>query len=276
MPFVPFDDSQTPAAVNAPSGSSKPNYDTSGWDNWRQGVEITLPKFLYGSSMPRMWDGNLDLSHQVEVVTYGQALDFVQGDPVGLGSKFEDLPQFNPVAYIVLGNDYPLPIVFNDGPMKSDEAQIEPLTIPFKLKTNEGPYYIHDVHGSLEDGNNTDNVRGDTSRVSQFIDYDPPLVVRPFLDMGGNDIGGVVVEQYTAMEQRVIRPFDDTGDQAVLRQLSNQDPDFQGAVAQLQINLKDDIRPAGQRSSTAGYTYAGPNSAQYGTDSVAFGGWMLG
>lgn len=277
MAFTPFDDNQTPARVDHPTGSGKANYDTSGWDNWRQGVEITLEKFLYGSSMPRMWDGNLDLTHQIPLVTYGQALNFIDGNPLGLESKFEDLPLFNPVAYITLGPDYPLPIVFNDGPMKSDEAQIEPLTIPFKMRTNEGPYYVHGVHASLEDGSNLDNLNGDTSRVSQFVDFDPPLVVRPFLDQGGGELGGVRIDQYIAIDmQRIIRPFDDTGDQVVLRQLSNQSPEFQTAIAPLQINNRDNLNPSGQRSMPSGYTYSGPNAALYGTDSVTFGGWMLG
>lgn len=285
MTFVPFDDNQTPPQINHPTGSSKQNYDTSTFDKFRQGVEMTLPQHLLGSSEPKLWDGNPDLSHQREDITYGQAQDFVEGNPFGLGAAFEDLPEFNPVAFIVLGPNYPLPIVFNDGPMESGEAQIEPLTIPFKIQpTTEGPYYIHQFHGNLDEGNNSDNLNRDGGFIVQFIPYTPAPVTRYFLDQGGGKFGTAIIPQFVAIDvQKLIIPYDDTKSLAIVQQLTNQSASFQTAIAPLQINLKTDLRPNGNRSAPAGYSYYNPGSPgsppggiQYGTDSIAFGGWALG
>lgn len=273
MSFTPFDDSQTKTRFPEPSGEG---YDTSTWDNYRQGVEITNEKFRFLSTQPKFWAGVV--GSQEKIITYGQPQGYVEEDPVGLGSKFKDLPLFDPSAYIVLGPNYPLPIVFNDGPIEQTAATIEPLAIPFKKHSNEGPYYAHAIRGELEDGNDFDNpMFPASSRIEQFVDVRPPTNVLFFLDEGGGYFGNIRRDQYIAGIDRRVIPFDDNlGNSPDVRlQTTNS---FMHMLIKNSLNAveEDELLPYAKKSASAGYSYYGRDIGLYGTDSVAFGGWIRG
>ena len=53
--------------------------------------------------------------------------------------------------------------------------------------------------------------------------------------------------------------------------------DFIAKLKLLHIELDDDIRETyTQKSATAGYSVYGPQQSLYGTDSIAFTGWLRG
>lgn len=178
--FTPFNDTDQPRVEAAITNfvSATQGYDTTVYDRFRQGVSMRTGRHVYSTTQPKIWSGNL--KHAIKVVTIGQARDFTEfeNDP-----KFEELPEFNPVWYIQ-DPDYPFPIIFNNGPQQEEEAIVEPFTIPFRKTDVEGPFYPRTPKASLEDGNNFDNLDGGTTRVLQFIEYDPPREPRFFLDEG--------------------------------------------------------------------------------------------
>jgi hypothetical protein len=271
MYFSPFDDSQTRTRPPSPTESG---YDTSGVDIYRQGVEITTNRFRFLGSQPKLWSG--ETSGYVEVVTYGQNPGAIEGNVLGLESKFEDMPEFNPVAYLSLGVSYPLPIVFNDGPSEETEATIEPLAIPFKKPSNEGPHYAHAIRGSYEDGNSEGWVVKSTNVIEQFVDLRPGVDSRFFLDEGADSFGNIPREPFVADVGYVPVPFDDTATYSPDNKLTTSDTAIRDFVRDGSQMGEIDFLPYGKKSAPAGFSCYGMNAGQYGTDSVAFAGWGLG
>ena len=270
--FTPFDDSQQ--VIYIPTDADTGGTDTSGIDAYRQGVEIKTNKQRFFSTQPKIWSGDFD--HVVDLHVLGQARSFVEFDNSPL---FQDLPEFDPVSFIVLGLDYPLPIVFNDGPQEEEETIIMPLTIPYRKNSNEGPFYAHRVAGQLEDGNNFDTIFGNSNRTTQFKDYLNPLQQRYFLDEGeaiwGSVSNGIVTDGYTFGQERLIRAFDDNQANALPR-TTNATSDLLAVLNTLDYNLGQDMRPLGTRSANANTFVYGRDSAIYGTDSITFLGTTRG
>lgn len=287
--FFPFDDGgednlSVLVAINSQSGSG---YNTAPFDRFRQGVELTTARQLYESNQPKLWSGNLN--HYTRTTTFGQARSWTEYE----NSKVHDdqVIPFDPLLYIEDPEHYPMPIYFNDGPQQEEECIIEPLTIPFRKSPQEGALPAHRPKGNLEDGNAFDSPQGATNRVLQFVEYAEPLTPRFFLDAGQEYIGSnpedlddkIILEGFVPYIVRLGDPFNDTEDEKIVDQVEVGDPGladndaFEAALKALKIELDDDIRETyTQKSATAGYSIYGPDMARYGTDSIAFGGWMRG
>jgi len=276
--FVPFQDTDAPRVQKAIQNhaNTTQGYNTAIYDQYRQGVSIRTSRHLFSTTQPKLWAGNL--KHAVRVETIGQARDFTEfeDDP-----KFEELPKFSPVWYIQDEN-YPFPIVFNNGPQQEEEAIIEPFTIPFRKANPFGNFVPRTPKASLEDGNNFENYDGGTTRVEQFIEYNQPRTPRFFLDEGVEYFGenvatAIVIDGYVAFIQRDADPFDDTKDEQIVEQINTTDATFISRLKELNFDLSEDIRGTfSKKSATAGGDVYGPDSARYGTDSVAYRGLIRG
>lgn len=251
MSFTPFDDTQSKPRQPQPTNSG---YDTTSWDVFRQGVEISTNKFRFLGTQPKLWSGNIDGSS--DFVTYGQAPSTIDANSIGLESKFNDASNFDPISFVSMGSAYPLPIVFNDGPAQELEAILEPLTIPFRRNTNEGTYHAHAIRGELEDGNNFDSfIALSTNRIEQFSEYSVPINTSFFLDEGPGYFGNISRNPYASGIEKILTAYDDT---------------------KCDSARDSGILSLNKKSMSAGYTYYGLNAGQVGTDSIAFGGWGLG
>lgn len=271
MPFTPFDDQRYPARPPRPT---RDGYNTSAWDQYRQGVEIINDRFRFLGTQPKIWSGNTDGA--VSVTTYGQACGAIEGNSLGLKSKFLDLPNFNPVAYISQGTTYPVPIQFNEGLFQQDEAVIEPLAIPFRQQSNEGPFYAHAVRGEIEDGNNFDSyIYRSSNQIEQFVEISFPKDPRFFLEEGGDYFGNVRRDPYVADIERRFTPFDDILPYTIDKKLQTVNPTILG-LATKGAQTSAGLLPYGKKAAAAGWSYYGLNAGQYGTDSIAFGGWSRG
>lgn len=267
MKYTPYDDTQSSLRSGA---SVEAGYSTSGWDLYRQGIEISTDRFRFMGSQPKFWSGNT--SGYTDVVTYGQNPGSIESNVTGLESMYQDMPKFNPAAYIQLGAAYPLPIIFNDGPGEQLEATIEPFAIPFKKHSNEGPVYAHAVRAEMEGGNRQGN---STNIAEQFIELNPVESLGFFLDEGADYFGNIPKEPYIADIAAASTPFDDTLSQALGNRLTSTDE----TLRQIIIGAGDsteDLLPYGKKSASAGGSYYGPNTALYGTDSITFAGWSAG
>jgi len=279
MNIRPFDDSRQIVRAPKPT-SSGPKFP---FDHLRQGVELRNIKDIFNSTQPKLHAGFQNendgefitdrLSHVINLTTYGQALGTIaRNDDI----KFLDLPKFNPVAFIEMQDSYPYPILFNDGPAAQEEAIMEPLTIPFRLKTNEHPNYCaHRINGTLEDGNNFSGLDKGASRIQSYVELKPPTSPVFFLDMGCDDFGGIKIEGYISPNKRLIRPYDDTQQESIVNTIQTNDADFINALYQLDINNDEDLRGFELGCATAGFVY-GDNTPNIGTNSVAFGGLLRG
>lgn len=272
--FTPFDDSQQ--VIYVPTDSDTGGIDTREIDSFRQGVEIQTNKQRFVGNQPKIWAGSLD--HIVNVNTIGQARSFVEFENSLL---FEDMPIFNAVNYINSNGTYPLPIIFNDGPQAEEEARMEPITIPFRKNSPEGPFYAHRVAGTLEDGNDFDTIFKSSNRISQFESYQSPLQYRVFLDEGaqlwgdGQTSDKIPTPNYTPGTETILRAFDDTTIDDV-QESTQATTDLLNVLLQLEMNLDMDMRPPRTRSANANTFIYGRNAKVYGTDSITFLGRTRG
>ena len=270
--YFPFDDSYQISYV--PTDSNTGGSETELIDRFRQGSELKTNRQRFMGMQPKIWSGDLD--HVVNVTTVGQARSYTEFENSKL---FEDLPIYNAVSYIVLGPNYPLPIVFNEGPQQEEEAYMEPLTIPYRKNSPEGPFFVKRIAGSVEDGNNLDSIQKHTNKVTQFIELDAPLQARPFLDEGtfywGTPQEGIVIDGYISQDQRVLQPFDDTSTDDVVQNIPNISDDMFEVLLRMNVNLNGDIRPSRTKGSPAGTDVYGPYSSS-GIDSIAFSGMARG
>jgi len=266
-------------------GQTGSSMDTSGIDHIRQGVEMRTMKHWLGSNQPKIWTGNIQ--HITQLHTYGQARSWVEYDNT-IAWQDEQI-EFNPLLFITDNSTYPLPIVFNGGPMDAEEAIIEPLTIPYRSEKNyiEGSLPVHRPKGNFEDGNPTSDNPQSNNRIMQFIEYDAPLTPSPFLDAGQQYFGAgaledcIILEGYVAFTIRHGKPFDDTHDEEIVNQLNIDittpgSVDFMTQLKLLSVELDEDLRgDYVRKSATAGYTVYGAQ-ARYGTDSLAYLGSYRG
>lgn len=276
MAFTAFDDTQTVVRTQAQAGASGAVFP---YDHLRQGVEITNTRHLYVGTQPKLWAGTNNFNdtakttntvdHGVRIVTYGQALGFIEHDG---HSRFKDLPKFDAATYLSMGDDYPKPILLNEGPMQQEECIIEPFVIPYRLKTNEGPIFSRRVRAELEDGNNFLDPGRSANRIQQFSEMRDPVTPVYFLDLGQEEFGGIRIDGFVTATQRLNYPFDDTQLESVVDKIDAEDSGLTGKLLELDINLDDDLRPFGYKSACAGFVYG----TSAGTDSIAFGGTTRG
>lgn len=267
--FVPFDDTlQPPEKVVQ---GSAPRTDTRSIDYYRQGIELKTSRHVFGSNQPKIWGGEVDwfgvLHHDQNTNSFGQAVDFTQYEGSHL---WHDLPNFSPADYIVSGSDYPLPIYFNGGPAKQQEAIMEVMEIPFRLPSLEGAHPMRSVKGSRD----------------LVVDHFIPLgnsntyLMTPWLDqgevvMGDTLSGSIVYPGYVAPEKVINLVFEDTTSQDIMVADLHFQQSVTGSMKAL-VSTDNRLLPMGKRSACAGYSHYGPNQARYGTDSSAFAGWTRG
>lgn len=271
--FTPFNDATDSILVARAVlkfESTREGVNTRQIDAYRQGVELRGYRELYGSSQPKLWSGNI--RHYTRTNPIGQARSWVEYENSLI---WEELPEFNPVAYLSSGDSYPTPIYFNDGPQSEEEAIIEPLTIPYR-KDHSGPFFPRQIHGTLEDGNNFETLDRRSNRIEQFVDYQDPLQVRYFLDEGQETMGGITIHGYVAYQETLIRPWNETKDEEIVKQVNTTNSDFISVLNRLDFDLSEDIRQKFTVKSTTAGTIIDAGNARYGTDSIAYAGLLRG
>lgn len=286
--YKPFNESNTEnkriAVLTTISATLAGAMNTSEIDNFRQGVEISTQLYRYKGFGPKIWAGNINGFTSVK--TIGQAVSFTEHYN---DKKFNDLLTiFNPVAYINLSRSYPMPLIFNDGPQKNNEASLQPFSIPFfdKNAANEHEL-IHAIRGSVEDGNQDPlYLNGRTNQIKQFIPfYEVSNSFKAFYDdgeylLGDTVSGSIKIDGYILQDNSVLKPFDDLGTQKLLYQYNNLSTDmrtFLETSFSSSLDLDDDIRENyNQKSAPAGFDVYGPNSSRYNTDSITYANTFRG
>lgn len=283
LEFKPFNESPV-KAVQITTVTRTGSMDTTEIDAFRQGVEISSETYRFKGLGAKIWAGNI--KGYTSIKTIGQSVSFTEYKN---DKKFNDLlVKFNPVSYIELGENYPYPLIFNEGPQQNKEASIQPFTIPFRngRDTNEAQDVAHQVRGSVEDGNqNNLYVNGYTDKITQFVPfYNAAQEHSPFLDegdytFGDTEDGGIKIQGYLNSAEINIVPFDDRSTRKLLDQFTNVSDDLFIVLTQKSssIDLDEDLRENYyQKSATAGRDVYGPGQARTGSDSIAFTGFLLG
>lgn len=283
LEFAPYNESPV-KAVQVLTASMSGAMDTREIDSFRQGVELSTEAYRFKGLGAKIWAGNI--KGYTIIRTLGQALSFTEYKN---DKRFNDLlVRFNPVSYIELGENYPYPLIFNEGPQQNKETSIQPFTIPFRngRDSNESQDVAHQVRGSVEDGNqNNLQLNGYTNRITQFVPfYNASYEYSPFLEEGETRFGSTVsgsikIDGYVDATEVNIVPFDDRGTHKLLDQFSSSDTQLLIVLrhSSSQMDLDEDIRENYyQKSATAGNDVYGPNMGRAGTDSITFNGWFRG
>lgn len=189
------------------------------------------------------------------------------------------------------------PIYMNGGPQLSEEAVIEPLPIPYHLATNESPQELgRGFFATIEGGNVGDERRFGSSVTNQRVDRDllsTDNKKRPFLEQGAVDffirdpdnqnhiLNVVHARPGFVQDQTVFAKIEPWRDEAPGLYWARETAtvDLVGKTQHLLGNYTTDdteLQTRDKRSSTAGFSYYGPNAGYYGTDSVAFGNLLRG
>jgi len=251
-------------------------------DQFRQGVDISLPKYQFIGMQPKLWSGNI--CGFTRVNTYGQFENYVEftGDP----SYNDEKRKFDPVSYINNYQDYPYPLAFNDGPAQGYEASLEPFTIPFRKNTNEDfKMPARGIKGAFGDFEGFE-----VGQSQEYYEYTTHNHCDWFfLDSGTRYIGDgavedkIVIDGYVSFDEECISAFNDTRSNGpqnpLIDYLSSPDGSLISVLmsSSMDWNLDEDIRGTyTNRSTSAGYTVYGPSQRIYGTDSVSYNGWLRG
>jgi hypothetical protein len=255
-------------------------------NNQRQGVELRTSADIYNSSQVKIWagkikrDGVIEQGYlETEILGYGQPLSFTA---TYFQSDFTERQiKFDPVAYVSNSLLYPFPIELNGGLPSQDTNILEPFTIPFRLPNTENNYFAKGIHGTLDEGPESDGLGKGNRIISQFIAYyDVNIESVPFLDEGqqiiGDPSGAVYFPGYVPTNQGQIAGYTEKPNNFDLF-IITASADFRSALETLDYSRDEDIRQTFVRkSAAAGYDSYGPGMARIGTDSIAYASRLRG
>lgn len=249
-------------------------------NNQRQGVELRTTVDIYNSSQAKIWagtirrDGTIEQGYlETEYVGYGQALSFTA--TYYKASFTEKQINFDPVAYVSNSLVYPFPIELNGGLPSQDTNVLEPFTIPFRLPSTENNYYAKGIHGTFDQGPESDGLGKGNRVISQFVNYyDTNTESVPFLDNGqqiiGDPAGAIYLPGYVTTNQGQIPGYTEKPNNFDLFIVSASG-DLRTVLETLDYSRDEDIRKVFVcKSATAGYDSYGPGMARIGTDSIAY------
>jgi len=256
--------------ITIPTSASFDGIDTSLIDPYRQGAEVNYYKNNFAGSQPKM--GSILKNNVLDVPTLGFSVflnDFEEEQ------AYRDSEKFNSYNFINLQRNYSYPILFNNGPVDNYEACLEPLTIPFRKKDSEieSPHYSHRVTAQLMDGNECVINKNSVDVVTQFIKTNKaPQGENYFLDMGYDNIGGIIIPGVLTTNTTLFYPFDESKMYNEVEKISATGM-LESVFMSLSetLNLDTDLRDFNSKSACAGFQY-GAAETYAGTDSVTFGG----
>ena len=239
--------------------------DTTAFDPYRQGIELTRIKHFDAGSTAKIHAG--EPGHVLRKNFYGADRNFLKNN------YYSDLDYFDPVEYILSNEFVTYPIITND----TDETEnynfngiIEPFTIRAvaSLYSIDVPFEAHSVKGMMMDGNS--DIMMSNNRILTVDDKVTKDKIPPWLDL--IDMIGTVKKIPTMAffndDKTYLNPFNDASTKIQLS--TNLSTNMNSAVLKMSPSTEEYVSE-GKISATCGWTYDGVWSK--GTDSIAFGGF---
>lgn len=241
--------------------------DTSKVDKFRQGVEITRPKY-YATALEQ---GAFKIHSGEPGSLYGK-YNFGYQKNFRNENEFVDIEKFDAVRFLQSDGNYTYPLIIGDNTDVETydfNGVIEPLAIRpvISFYSIDVPFESHSVWANLEDGNM--NISRSYSRIVSVYERDVTNCIEPWLDMA--DMVGLVVKipstGYFNQDKNFLLPFNDVRDRIELSK--NLDEDMRNALLDA-IGDTDNYVPDGYISAACGWMY--DDVTVKGADSLAFAG----
>jgi len=258
----------TPIYVNTSS------IDTSKFDGYRQGVEMTKFSHFVDGMMVKIHAG--EVGHIIRKCNFGSDYDMSNYVDYYVDNK----SKFNPITYInsqqeiilevrernyqVIDNDITYNYAF--------DGAIEPLTIRAKstFSSIDFPFESHDVRGDVMSGN--PNYKRASDQVCTVYEFESIPDFVPFLDLIEVTKTGLPIAGYFINETTKLKPYDDIVISKTITGLTGSyEIDMKTALNSMSGSTENYLSNK-QRSATTGWDY--DNNVMVGTDSIAFGGMI--
>jgi hypothetical protein len=262
MSITPFDDA--PALVVKPlTSGSNPPIDTSAFDDWRQGVELTQEKYYFHGSIVKIHSG--EPNHLMAVLNYGGAdvniLDV---------TSFNDTDKYDPLYHLMTTDLNYFPPPFNDDiNLIGFNGTIEPLTIRdiVAFASLYGKYEPHAFHGNLESGNHSLYNNSDVQKLEyERKEQQARLPYTDYVATMGN-LKLDALESIPIIND--VPPFDDSQPPSAVFSNVKDDPNLRATVWYNLNPASDTYVPNNKVSTTKGYTWSTFDGSN--ADSIAFG-----
>ncbi len=244
--------------------------DTSGFDAYRQGVELTQQKF-FDAGIAKIHAG--EPGHALRRNRFGMDRNF-RAEP-----NFEEMDYFNPETYLrsqdhfsdLNYNIITFPIITSDNDQLENyifDGVIEPFTIRSRVSffSIDVPFEAHETKGALIGGNSDSTLASDQVLTVDY--FEPENEQIEYLDMVDMIDGRYPLNGYFRNAKSLRRPFTD---ERLVRNvlLSSLHTDLNSAMS-LMTGSTDNYIISKKRSASAGWDY--DCTTAVGTDSIAFGG----
>jgi hypothetical protein len=260
--MLPFDDAPALVVKQIDSGSNPP-IDTSAFDAWRQGVELTQEKFYANGSIVKIHSG--ESNSVMATLNYGAAVITITSD-----ASYTDINQYDVIEHISTNDINYAPPPFNDDiSLISESGVVEPITIRnvVTFASLYGKYEPHAVRGNVESGNHNLYNNSDV----QVFEYErkEQQARLPYTDYTVT-IGNLKLEAFESVPiVNDVPPYDDSQSPSAVFSNAKDDPTLRDYAWYSLDPASDTYVPNNKTSCTKGYswlTFDGSN-----VDSLAFG-----
>lgn len=248
--------------------------DTTSYDRFRQGIELTMPRHYY-EGIVKIHSG--EENHQIKQCTFGQSKIRISAYP-----RFEEIDNWNPVTFIQFDHDIDqttllrvyhntFPVIVGDIDryefLNSDGA-LEPFALREKSSnySTEIPFFSHDIKASFEDGNQNYLLACDQI-VNKYTPSAEHSLINYF-DSVDSAAGAGPVVGYVSPEISFMGPINDTKLRTGIKLSVNMDPSMIDAMRNMSPP-EDSYASSDQIVMTSGFVH---DFGRFGTDSIAFGG----
>jgi hypothetical protein len=248
--------------------------DTSNYDQFRQGVELTMPQYYYEGTV-KIHSG--EEMHQIKQCTFGQSKIRVSPYP-----RFEEVDNWNPVTYVkfdhVIDPDTLLRVYRNTFPaivgdidryeFLNGDGALEPFALREKSNNYsiDIPFFAHDCKASFEEGNPNYLLACDRI-VNKYTPVDE-LSLTNYFDSTDTAVGGGIIEGYVSPEISFAGPVRDNKQGTTIKLSANMSGDMIDAMRDM-FPPDDAYCSSDQIIMTSGFVH---DFSRFGTDSIAFGG----
>lgn len=247
---------------------------TSNFDRFRQGIELTSPRHYY-SGFAKIHSG--EENHFIKQNTFGQGKLKITSL-----QRFEEVDNFNPISYIqfdhiidqttllrVYRNTFPIVVSDIDRfEFLNGDGAIEPFTIRAKASNYsiEVPFFAHDIKASLIAGNL--NYKFSSDQIVVKYNKKTENNETNYFDCVDTSGGGAPLVGYVSPEIALISPHDDVKLKSGIKITSNMGNDLKNALYDMNP-IDDSYLGADTIALSTGFI---SDYGRYGIDSIAFNG----